>query len=553
MRQSQSVTNGSTVFSWKEFEKTKSILSHLGGARYQDAWGQHHLRLRPSELLEWAEFVKEDLGFFTLDEIAAHASATGATELVYNFLSMGTHQRLNFHIDATAGEIIPSLSGFFSNADWYEREEAEMHALSFDRRSRALLLPEGQDNFPLRSSAATMVWPSEVTPGPPGLRYNPNKSEAPYPEESYRWKTFDLFSPVTAGNFEWQVCFDPQRVVTSSARIGFHHQGLERLFAEKDIFQILQLVDRVNLGAAPSYSIAWAKIIEDVFRIRIPERAQAIRILMLELARVADHLGVMAATCEALGLQEARLLINAREKIVELFEKSCGSRHGQGTAVIGGVKDDLPAGWAVECQAAVEVLGRNLRIIQNSLLGQSQFRSNLAGNPVDAQSILQWGVTGPAMRAAGLNFDLRKSQPFYFYRDIDFDIPVGIHGAAFDRYLIRYEEIVQSFRIITQVIDNLPLGGVIGEEFCKNGLELRAYFATLEVPEEWHYATLEAPSGEAGYLLKLESAVKPLRLKLKTPGFTVAQSLDIFVRGLTEDQLRPALISLGLSRFEMDR
>ncbi len=541
------------MFSWKEFEKAKAVLSHVGGDRYRDAWGQHHLTLRPTDLLEWVEFVKEDLGFFTLDDIAAYVPETGACELVYNLLSMGTHQRLNLHVNAAVGEIIPSVTRFFSNADWYEREEAEMLGLSFDRPLHALLLPEGQKNFPLRSSVASMTWPFELAQTHPALRYNPNKSEVPYPEENYRWKTFDLFSPVTDGNFEWQVCFDPLHVVSSRLSIGFHHQGLERLLGEKDIFQILQLVDRINLSVGPTYSIAWAKAIEDMYRIRIPERAQAIRIIMLELARVTDHLGVMSAICGALNLPEARLLINAREKIVELLEKSCGSRHGQGTAVIGGVKEDLPAGWVVECQAAVDILGRNLRTIQNSLLGQTRFRNTLAGNPVDAQCILQWGVTGPAMRAAGLNFDLRKSQPFYFYRDIDFDIPVGIHGAAFDRYLIRYEEIVQSFRIIIQVIDNLPLGGVIGEEFSKNLLELHEYFASLKVPDEWHYATQEAPGGEAGYLLKLGTPIRPARLKLKTPGFTLAQSLEIFVRGLPEEQLRASLLSLGFSRFEMDR
>jgi NADH-quinone oxidoreductase subunit C/D len=540
------------VFSWKEFEKTKAILSHVAGGRYRDAWGQHHLRLRPAELLEWAEFVKEDLGFFTLDDVAARVPEAGTFELVYNLLNMGSHQRLNLHLQLQAGEVIPSVVRFFANADWHEREQAELFGLPFDRRCPALLLPEGQRNFPLSPGARTAPWPEDPALPLPALRYNPNKSEAPYPEESYRWRSFDLLSPVTDGNFEAQLCFDPQRVVESRLRIGFHHQGLEGLLARKDVFQILQLVDRVNLGAAPSYSIAWAKTIEEMYRIRIPERAQAIRLIMLELARVADHLGVMAIVCRALELSEARLLVNAREKIAELFEKSSGSRSGQGTAVIGGVRDDLPPGWVVECQAVIDNLCRNLRIIQNSLLGQPRFRGPLEGSPVDAQSVLQWGVTGPAMRAAGLNFDLRKSQPFYFYRDIDFDIPVGIHGAAYDRYLIRYEEIRQSFRIITQVIDNLPLGGVVGEEFAKNPLELRAYFETLKVPDEWHYSALEAPAGEAGYLVQL-AAGAPHRLKLKTPSFAIAQALGIFLRGLTEEQLRPSLLSLGLSRFEMDR
>ena len=428
-----------------------------------------------------------------------------------------------------------------------------MLGLAFDRATPGLLLPQGQKNFPLRKKSDVKTWPEEKTLEFPKLRMNPNKSEAPYPEESYQWKQFDIFSPVSGGNFEWLVCFDPAKVVDSRLRVGFHHQGLELFLQNKDILQVLQLVDKINISAAPNYSIAWAKTIEEMFRIKIPERAQAIRIVMLELARIADHLTVLSEICRNAGQNEFTLFINAREKIYELFEKFCGHRQGLGIARIGGVKEDLPHGWIVEYQAVVEILSKNLRLIHKSLISQKNFRSHTDGDPVNAQSVLQWGVTGPTMRAAGLNFDLRKSQPFYFYQDIDFDIPVGIHGAIYDRYLIRYEEINQSFRIITQVIDNLPLGDFINGMYDKNYLELIKLFEGADAPTQWHYGALETPNGEAGFLLDFNGTAKPARLKLKTPGFAVAQALHVFAKGLREDQLATCLASLNLSRWEMDR
>ncbi|WPU66192.1 NADH-quinone oxidoreductase subunit D-related protein [Peredibacter starrii] len=544
------------MFNWKEFEKTKQVLSHVGGRRYRDDWGQHHLTVRPTELIDWIELIKEDLNYLTLAEIAAvenNIDKEYRFELVYHFLNMGTHQRLNLHLLVNEGEIIPSVKNYYLQADWMEREQAEMLGLTFDRPTPALLLPEGQKNFPLRKKSEVKTWPEERPLEFPKLRMNPNKSEAPYPEESYQWKQFDIFSPVSAGNFEWSVCFDPVKVVDTRLRVGFHHQGLELFLQNKDILQVLQLADKINISAAPNYSIAWAKTIEEMFRIKIPERAQAIRIVMLELARIADHLTVLAEICRNAGQSEFTLFINAREKINELFEKFCGHRQGLGIARIGGVKEDLPHGWIVEYQAVAEILSKNLPVIHKSLIGQNNFRSHTDGDPVNAQSVLQWGVTGPTMRAAGLNFDLRKSQPFYFYQDIDFDIPVGIHGAIYDRYLIRYEEIHQSFRIITQVIDNLPLGDFINGMYDKNYVELLKLFEGADAPTQWHYGALETSNGEAGFLLNFNGTPKPARIKLKTPSFAVAQALQVFAKGLREDQLATCLASLNLSRWEMDR
>jgi NADH-quinone oxidoreductase subunit C/D len=524
------------MFNWKSFEKSKAVLSHLGGASYREWLGQHHLYIRPKDLLDWVELLRDDLGFITLSDIAAKKTSESSCELVYHFLNMENHQRLNLHLSVSESEVIPSLGGFFSNAEWPEREQAELFRLKFDTIKSALLKSD---------EPGSMVRPDPI--------YNPNRSERPYSAEFYEWKHFDSFSPETDGSFELLVCFDPIKIVDSKIRIGLHHQELENKFASKDLVQILYLIDQLNISSAPTYSIAWAKTIEEMFRVKIPERAQAIRILMLELARVADHLTCLANTCLCAGEEEFRLLINAREKIYELFEKFVGTRSGTGIAKIGGVSVDLPPGWVVEYQTVAEILKKNLRIINRALISKHKFRDLLQGDLLDAQSVLQWGISGPSMRAAGLNFDLRKSQPFYFYQDIDFDIPVGIHGRAYDRYLIRYEEIFQSIRIMTQVIDNLPLGEVINPFFDGHALIVTKALKSLDQPTEWHYSCLESPSGEAGFLANFEGTLTPSRLKIKTPGFALAQAIPILIKGLTQEQLAPNIAGLGLSRWEMDR
>ncbi len=544
------------MFSWKEFEKTKVLLSQ--DPSYVDISGQHHVSIRPVNLLRWMEMAGEDLGFLTLVEIAGAdltelPSREFDFELTYHLLNMGTHQRLNLHVVFYATDIVPSIVSLFSNADWMEREQWEALGIHFTRPMTSLLLPVGQTNYPLRKSPIVTTWPMDNPINLPRIRKNPNKSEVPYPEEVHEWKKFDLLSKNSLGLFEWLVCFDPEKVVDSKVNIGFYHQGLEKLLENKEWQLALQLVDKINIGSAPSYSISWAKSMEDTLRIKIPERAQAIRIVFLELARIYEHLTVMHEMTFALKLEESRFFLNAREKIDELVEKYCGRRQGLGIARYGGVKDDLPHGWIVEYQNVCEVISKALRVIHNSLMGQKIFRDNLKGAEVSAQTALQWGVSGPAMRACGLNFDLRKSQPFYFYQDIDFDIPVGIHGTAYERYLVRYEEIFQSFRIITQVIDNLPMGEIINADFDKGYFAVKEFFENTELNQRWQYTGLESPNGEAGFLVMMNGSTTPYRVKIKSPSLPLAQALPHFILDIREEQLKSCLASLGIRQSELDR
>lgn len=536
------------MFNVKDLQEHQNIFSEVG-TFYHQVLGQHHIDLRPKDLLRWIEFAKNDLGYLTLLDIACLDRKMGIDEKPYEFelsyllFNMGSHQRLNLHVHFNTGEVVPTVTTHFSVAGWMEREQMEMFGISIGQvKSESLLIPKGSMP-PLRKNIEISDWPMEEEQSLPPLRYNPNKSEKPYPEEAWIWKKFDILSPETLGNFGWQVCFDPVRVVDSNTKIGFFHRGLEKLLESKNWNHVLQLVDLIHPGAAPTYSTIWAKNLEEILSISLPERAQAIRIVLLELARIADHLTVLFEIASSLQKDEARLFINAREKVYELFEKYSGHRQGMGSICLGGVREDLPHGWIIEYQEVANLLKKSLLTIHNSLLGQRNFRSHLDHSPVNAQTVLQWGVGGPAMRASGLNFDLRKSQPLYFYQDVDFDVPVGIHGTSYDRYLIRYEEIHQSLRIITQVLDNLPLGELVNSE--ESGI--------VTLTPGWHYSSLESPNGEAGFYHYFLKEMKPERLKVKTPSFTLTQALPEFVRGLEEWQLPGALASLGIRKSEQDR
>lgn len=545
------------MFDWKKFEVHKNIFSQAGSEFYSDRSGQHHVYIRPTEFLRWVDLAKDDLGYLNLVDVAAvHRKNFSQQnefefEIVYLLFNMGDHQRLHIHVFYNSGEIIPSASDHFHHAEWMEREQSEMLGVVFDRKMEKLLLPRTASFFPLKQDDEYGPWLKDEIFASPVLRMNPNKTESPYPEESWRWENYGLLEPVSRGLFDWLVCFDPVHVVDSRVRIGFHHRGWEKKLESKNWFNIMQLVDLIQPGVAPTYSVAWAKNLEDSLRIKIPERAQAIRMILLELARISEHLTVLYEMALSLKKEEYSLFIDAREKVCELFEKYSGQRSGTGVVCLGGVKDDLPHGWIIEFQSLSDVLKKNLRIIHRSLLGQKDFREYLDHSGVDAQSVLKWGVSGPSMRASGLNFDLRKSQPLYFYQDVDFDIPVGINGTSYDRYLIRYEEIHQSLRIVTQVLDNLPLGNIVQPELVYFGLGREQLLE--ELPKDWHYSALEAPNGEVGFNHLNLTGLNPYRIKIKTPSISLAQALPEFVKGANERQLPGVLASLGIRKQELDR
>jgi len=524
------------------FEKTKYLFSEIGFDQYWTTNEIHNIRIRPRELLRWMNFLKSDLDYLILLDVMGVENQFAKNdhrfdiELIYILFNMSSHERIIIHLNFDLDEVVPTLSDFFPHAKWLEKEQAQKLKILFVNRNDYLYQFNEKD---------------QSIDDLPIIRKNPNKSEKPYPEENWIWKKYDIFSPRTTGLFNLQICFDPTQVVDVNVHRGFFHRGVEKLLQTKTWQHVGKLIDPLMNSTSPNLSMIWYRMIEDLVEIKIPERAQALRIMLLEISRILEHLSVIAEMLRLMSLEQYRYVLDAREKLLELMEKYSGHRWGLFSVNLGGVSDDLPMGWLAEYQSISKIILKNLKIVHQSLVSNREFRQKLLGPVVDSRTILEWGVSGPAMRAAGLNFDLRKSKPFYFYQDIDFDVPVGLYGTSYDRYLIRFEEIYQSFRILTQVLDNLPLGDVrISAEF----IEQQLFSAKSTIKEEvWIYNSLETSNGENGLLVSMHNDFSPLNLKIKSSSFGMSQALKVFLRGLKEDQLEVTITSLGLKKSEIDR
>ncbi len=535
------------MFSALEFQKTANVLREGGHLLIDERAGQFHITISPSELLIWVEFLLEDLNFFILSDIVVidHLSENKRFrfEINYQFHNMENHQRIHVHVLADGAEIVPSLISYYPHAAWKEAEQSEMYGLSFGDSKTHLILPENCKLAPMRKDFSKGEWPLQQSKPLPQVPANPNRSEAPYPEEFYRWKEFGVLSPETLGNFSWQVCFDPEKAVDGRVEIGHYHLGFEKIFESKSPMQILRSIDSINPLSSPTTGILWARLYEEVHGCVIPERAQAIRMVLLELSRVASHLTILSRMNEKLGYEEAKIFTDCREKIFEVFESLTGHRQGFGTITFGGLTCDTPHGWLIQYQRVSDDVTSMLLLLRKFFLSRKDFQDQLSGPAITSETVLRYSLTGPTLRAAGLNFDLRKSNPFYFYKDVDFDIPVGVEGKMFDRFLILMEEVFQSLRIVDQVVDNLPLGDVLVDP-SPHFMNKFSGFSSL---------SLEAPNGELGISVQLQSSEEIQRLKILTPSFSTVQGLNALSYGLTEAQLPVLIESLGINRIELDR
>lgn len=529
------------------YQKEKNLLS-IVNQQYLAARDEHHIFCRPHNVINWIRVIKEDLNYLCFIDalILIHPSNTDFDfELDLIVANLESHQRLHLHIQFNKTEIIPNIVHFYPAAMYSLREQADLYDFKFAVPLASLLVTEKNKN----------VFAEEWTSlekvkafSPPKLPYNPNKSEAPYPQENWRWKHGELYSKDTLGKFEAFYCFDPFKLVDVKVRLGAFFKGIEAELCKKNHKHITYLLEQINPYASPFYSGAWAINLEKILNLQIPERAMGLRIVLWELSRIAEHLFVTYETCHLLELNESLFYLDAYERICELFESLTGNRYGQGMIKIGGSNVDVPAGWIIEFQEFNKLFMKNVLVYHQHLLSNSKFRSLLGHAKVSSHSVLEYGVSGPNLRAAGINYDLRKSRSLYFYQDIDFDVPVGLHGTSFDRYLVRFEEIIQSSRIITQVLDNLPLGEVdlgIAESEWSDNLRTR--------PNEFHYFALEAPNGETGITYVQGEQAEIKRLKIKSPSLFLTQALGEFLRGTDENSVAVALASLGIREREMER
>lgn len=358
-------------------------------------------------------------------------------------------------------------------------------------------------------------------------------------------------------------------VTRADPHIGLLHRGTEKLIEHKTYTQALPYFDRLDYVAPMNQEHAFALAAEKLLGIVAPPRAQYIRVLYSEIGRILNHLLNLTSYALDVGAMTPMLWgFEEREKLMEFYERASGARMHANYFRIGGVAADLPLGLAEDIAAWAEAFPKFMDDMEGLLTDNRIFKQRTVDiGIVSQEQALDWGFTGPNLRATGIPWDLRKAQPYECYAELDFDIPVGKHGDCYDRYLVRVEEMRQSLRLIQQCLEKMPDGPVRVDNRkitpppraeMKRSMEalihhFKLFTEGFHVPEGETYAVVEAPKGEFGVYLVSDGGNRPYRCKIRAPGYAHLQAMDIMSKGHMLADVVAIIGSIDIVFGEIDR
>lgn len=362
---------------------------------------------------------------------------------------------------------------------------------------------------------------------------------------------------------------DGEVITRADPHIGLLHRGTEKLIEHKTYLQAVPYFDRLDYVSPMCQEHAFALAVEKILKCEVPRRAQFIRVLFSELTRILNHCLNIATQALDVGATTPLLwLFEEREKIMIFYEKVSGSRMHSAYFRPGGVSQDLPPGLLDEIADFAEKFPKILKDTEGLLNENRIFKQRTVDiGVVSKQEALDWGFSGVMLRGSGFAWDLRKSQPYDVYAEMDFDVPIGKNGDCYDRYLLRVEEMYQSLKIIKQCIEKMPEGPVKTSDRkiapppkaeMKHSMEalihhFKLYTEGYHVPKGEIYAAVEAPKGEFGVFLVSDGTNKPYRCRIKAPGFAHLQGLDFMSRGHMLADVVANIGSLDIVFGEVDR
>lgn len=353
--------------------------------------------------------------------------------------------------------------------------------------------------------------------------------------------------PAAHGVLRLVLEMDGEIVERADPHIGLLHRGTEKLIEHKTYLQALPYFDRLDYVSPMALEHCYSLAVEKLLGITPPPRAQYIRVMFCELTRILNH--ILNVTTQALdvgAMTPLLWLFEEREKILEFYERASGARFHSAYIRPGGVHQDIPRGMEHEITAFCDRFVKYLDDVDNLLTDNRIWRQRTVDvgvvSPEQAQA---WGFSGPMLRGSGIAWDLRRSQPYEVYSDLEFLVPVGKNGDCFDRYLIRMEEMRQSLRIIKQCVTKLPAGPVVTDNpkvapprraEMKHSMEalihhFKLYTEGYHVPAGETYTAVEAPKGEFGVYLVSDGSNKPYKCKIRAPGFAHLQGLEFMSKG----------------------
>jgi NADH-quinone oxidoreductase subunit D len=350
--------------------------------------------------------------------------------------------------------------------------------------------------------------------------------------------------PSTHGVLRVILRLDGEKVRGTDCVIGYLHRGVEKIGENRTWAQFNPYVDRMDYVAAISNGLGYCLAVEKLLNVEAPPRAQAVRVILTELNRIASHLVWLGTHALDIGaITPVFYCFREREVALNIFERYCGARLTTHAFRIGGLNWETYDGFESDVKAFCQMFPAKVDEYEALLTGNRIWVNRLTGIGVlPADECKEYGVTGPMLRAAGVKWDLRKAQPYSGYEKYDFEIPTRENGDTFDRYMVRMEEMRQSARIIEQAVESLPEGPIMAK-----------VPKVIKPPVGEAYVSIEAPKGELGYYLVSEGGLQPYRVRVRPPSFVNLQALDRMVRGGLIADVVAVIGTLDIVLGEVDR
>ena len=569
-----------------------------------DPVGTPVVTIEPARVHDALSFLKTDAAQsydLLLDVMGADPGGGVGIQVWYQLWSMKHGHMLRLlALLPRANLSVQSAVDLYPAADWLEREVYDMYGVSFEGHPdlRRILMPENYDegfplrkDFPLRgrftrseqvrralNRSTEDVYSREELALAGLLEVEPAAEASPGTDEG---EAEDYLAgekmvinmgpqhPATHGVLRLVLQLDGETILRCIPHIGYLHTGFEKTCEYREWNQVVPYTDRMDYLAPMLYNIGYAGAVESLLGVEITPRCQVVRLIMSELNRLLGHLLWLGTGAMDVGATTVFLYtFQERERIYNLHEAYCGGRITTSVTRIGGMVADLPVGWLDACREFVNGLTATIDEAERLLTKNSIFQARLVDvGIIDAEKALEYGLTGPNLRASGVAYDVRKARPYLGYDEYDFDVPVGVVGDAYDRYLVRIEEMRQSIRILQQALDRVPAGPINVQdpavilpdksEAMSSIDAMISHFKLVmegvQVPAGDVWYSIEATKGELGFGLISDGGPKPVRCRFRGPSFVNLAALPYLVEGGLVSDVIAANASIDIVLGEIDR
>jgi NADH-quinone oxidoreductase subunit C/D len=494
-------------------------------------------------------------------------------DIVYQLYSIEHNERIRLKVRVREGESVPTSVNVFRGFNWFEREVWDMYGIKFEGHPdlRRILTHEMFQGHALRKdydpAQRWLLTEKGVATLKPKIDPRFEKDD-----QDFEYVTLNLgpSHPAMHGTLRCAVTLDGEKIIGVDQEIGYLHRCFEKMAETHTYQQVIPFTDRLNYCSAVINNVGYCMTVEKLLGIEAPSRAQHVRLMLSEFYRLADHIICISANLVDLGaLTNFWYLMQPREEIIALAESCSGARLLPSYLRVGGLAVDVPADFLQNSQRIVDMFPKFINEVESLVMNNRIFRDRTVGvGAITQADAIQFGFTGPCLRATGVPFDVRKTSPYLGYETYDWDVPVAEGGDTYARFLVRFEEMRQSLRILQQAIDRgLPDGPVIVDnpyvalppkEKVYNEMESLIYHFKLimhgiQPPVGEAYFQVEGGNGELGFYVVSDGTKNPYRVRVRPPCFPIFEAYGHMITGQTIPDAISALGSLNIVAGELDR